>query len=209
MIGDRWGIERHVGSAAAFHARTVPSPARRTVWWFEVAQPAVALGSTQSLEVVDEELAKEAGVDVVRRRSGGGAVWLEPGADPMVSNGMQTCEVINGGRVINEISHSEMMGMPFEGHGMTGYDNFRKKYWSTWTDNMATSMMYMEGTSDDDGKTITYNTTMDDPMIGEKDQPVKFVYRWVDDDKHILESWHDVGTPKEYKMMEITYTRKQ
>ncbi|MCB1060421.1 MAG: DUF1579 domain-containing protein [Calditrichaeota bacterium] len=135
--------------------------------------------------------------------------WLEPGADPMVSNGMQTCEVINGGRVINEISHSEMMGMPFEGHGMTGYDNFRKKYWSTWTDNMATSMMYMEGTSDDDGKTITYNTTMDDPMIGEKDQPVKFVYRWVDDDKHILESWHDVGTPKEYKMMEITYTRKQ
>ena len=135
--------------------------------------------------------------------------WLEPGADPMVSNGMQTCEVINGGRVINEISHSEMMGMPFEGHGMTGYDNFRKKYWSTWTDNMATSMMYMEGTSDDDGKTITYNTTMDDPMIGEKDQPVKFVYRWVDDDKHILESWHDVGAPKEYKMMEITYTRKQ
>lgn len=78
MTGDRWGIERHVGSAAAFHERTVPAAPRRTVWWFEVDQPAVALGSTQPLDVVDEERAKEAGVDVVRRRSGGGAVWLEP-----------------------------------------------------------------------------------------------------------------------------------
>ena len=77
MSGSRWGVERHVGSAASFHGRDVPVPARRMVWWFEVDEPAVALGSTQSTDVVDAERAKDRGVEIVRRRSGGGAVWLD------------------------------------------------------------------------------------------------------------------------------------
>lgn len=78
MTAAPWRVERHLGTAAAFHARAVPEPARRVVWWFEVTGPAVALGSTQPLSVVDEEAAAAAGVEVVRRRSGGGAVWLAP-----------------------------------------------------------------------------------------------------------------------------------
>ncbi len=74
-----WSVERHVGSATTFHGRGLPEPARRAVWWFEVAGPAVALGSTQRPEVVDARAAASAGVEVVRRRSGGGAVWLAPG----------------------------------------------------------------------------------------------------------------------------------
>lgn len=74
-----WGVERHVGSAATFHGRELPVPVRRAVWWFEVTGPAIALGSTQRPEVVDRAAATAAGVDVVRRRSGGGAVWLAPG----------------------------------------------------------------------------------------------------------------------------------
>lgn len=75
-----WSVERHVGSAATFHGRVLPDPVRRTVWWFEVDRPAVALGSTQRLEVIDLARADAAGVEVVRRRSGGGAVWLAPEA---------------------------------------------------------------------------------------------------------------------------------
>lgn len=83
VTGDRanggpWGIERHVGSAASFHGRDLPDPARRVVWWFEVSTPAVALGSTQRTEIVDAERAKDLGVEIVKRRSGGGAVWLDP-----------------------------------------------------------------------------------------------------------------------------------
>ena len=47
---------------------------------FEVDRPALVLGSTQRAEVVDERACADAGVEVVRRRSGGGAVLLEPGA---------------------------------------------------------------------------------------------------------------------------------
>lgn len=75
-----WRVERHLGSAAAFHARDLPDPVRRVVWWFEVTGPAVALGSTQRLDVVDHEAAAAGAVEVLRRRSGGGAVWLASGA---------------------------------------------------------------------------------------------------------------------------------
>jgi lipoate-protein ligase A len=47
---------------------------------FRVQRAAVALGSAEPLEHVDRARADAAGVEVVRRRSGGGAVLLEPGA---------------------------------------------------------------------------------------------------------------------------------
>jgi len=75
-----WRVERHLGSATSFHARDLPDPVRRTIWWFEVTSPAIALGSTQRVEAVRSDAALEAGVEVLRRRSGGGAVWLAPGA---------------------------------------------------------------------------------------------------------------------------------
>ena len=45
----------------------------------EATAPALVLGSTQSSEVVDTARAEAAGVAVVRRRSGGGAVLVRPG----------------------------------------------------------------------------------------------------------------------------------
>lgn len=74
-----WTVERLRGRASAFHARTVPDAFQRSVWSFEVTAPAVVLGSTQSPDVVDVAATTRAGVDLVRRRSGGGAVWLAPG----------------------------------------------------------------------------------------------------------------------------------
>lgn len=75
----RWSVERWNGSAARFHGRDVPDPVRAAVWWFEVDRTAVALGSTQRPEIIDAGAAARARVEVVRRRSGGGAVWLAPG----------------------------------------------------------------------------------------------------------------------------------
>jgi lipoate-protein ligase A len=49
------------------------------VWWFEVSRPALVLGSSQRDDLVDRDAAAALGVEVVRRRSGGGAVHLVPG----------------------------------------------------------------------------------------------------------------------------------
>jgi len=49
------------------------------LWWFEVDSPAIVLGSSQPIEHLDLDACRRDGVDVVRRRSGGGAVLMRPG----------------------------------------------------------------------------------------------------------------------------------
>ncbi len=79
-MADSYRLVRSTSTAADFHARSVPEPARCEVWWHEVTAPALVLGSTQSADVVDPEACRVAGIEVVRRRSGGGAVLLVPGS---------------------------------------------------------------------------------------------------------------------------------
>lgn len=73
-----WDVEVARGSAAAFHGRDVEPGRGRQVWVQHVERPALVLGSTQP-DTVDRAAAEAAGVEVVRRRSGGGAVLVEPG----------------------------------------------------------------------------------------------------------------------------------
>ena len=57
----------------------MPDDGRRRLWILEATGPAVVLGSTQDESVVDRAAAEASGVEVARRRSGGGAVWVAPG----------------------------------------------------------------------------------------------------------------------------------
>jgi lipoate-protein ligase A len=79
-VGHSYRLVRSASTAADFHGRVVPDPAPLEIWWHEITSPALVLGSTQSADVVDEQACRRAGVEVVRRRSGGGAVLLVPGA---------------------------------------------------------------------------------------------------------------------------------
>lgn len=60
--------------------RPLPEPLHREVWVGESTRPALVLGSAQRDDVVDRDACARAGVEVVRRRSGGGAVLVEPGS---------------------------------------------------------------------------------------------------------------------------------
>jgi lipoate-protein ligase A len=81
----RWVVERRRGPAGALHAETAAllaaeATAAPVVRVLEVESPALVLGSAQPATSVDTEAAAIAGVQVVRRRSGGGAVLLTPGS---------------------------------------------------------------------------------------------------------------------------------
>jgi lipoate---protein ligase len=73
-----WDVRRLRAPAGELHALAVPVPARRSVWVLEASAPALVLGSTQGDDLVDATVAAATGVDVVRRRSGGGAVLVDP-----------------------------------------------------------------------------------------------------------------------------------
>lgn len=74
-----WQISVDVGSAAAFHARDLASAPTRHATWFSVDRPALVIGSAQPLETIDLDACAVGGFEVVRRRSGGGAVLMVPG----------------------------------------------------------------------------------------------------------------------------------
>ncbi|HEY2429799.1 MAG TPA: hypothetical protein VGI06_12765 [Acidimicrobiales bacterium] len=74
-----WAVQRLAGGAAEIHAAAVPTPARRLLRWCEPDRPALVLGSAQPDADVDAEGAVAAGLEVVRRRSGGSAVVVGPG----------------------------------------------------------------------------------------------------------------------------------
>jgi len=72
-------LTRERGAPAAFHARPLPDPVGEEIWVFEADRPALVLGSAQRDGVADARACANAGVEIVRRRSGGGAVLVEPG----------------------------------------------------------------------------------------------------------------------------------
>lgn len=72
-------VEHRRGSPVAMHALDLDGDGGASAWFLEPEWPALVLGSTQPDADVDEDAAAAIGVDVGRRRSGGGAVLLWPG----------------------------------------------------------------------------------------------------------------------------------
>ena len=75
-----WTVERLHGTVSDLLEAAEPSRGSpRLARLHTVDRPGLVLGSTQRLETADRSRAKAEGAEVVRRRSGGGAVLLSPG----------------------------------------------------------------------------------------------------------------------------------
>jgi lipoate-protein ligase A len=72
-------VERvNEGGAGSFHARELPTTPVPHLWWFRPATAALVLGSTQDESILDLEECARRRIEVVKRRSGGGAVLVGP-----------------------------------------------------------------------------------------------------------------------------------
>lgn len=132
--------------------------------------------------------------------------WMAPGAPPQTASGTCVNKMILGGRYQQSNHSGIMMGMPFEGMMILGFDNIKKVLQSTWVDNMGTGIMNMTGTWDNASNSATFTGSMTDPMTG-KDCQVREVFKIIDNNNQVLEMY-DNKTGTETKTMEIKYTRK-
>lgn len=135
-------------------------------------------------------------------------MWEAPGAPAQTSTGTAENSWVLGGRYVQQAFKGTYMGMPFEGIGFTGYDNYKKQYVGTWMDNFGTAVMVSAGSYDAAGKTMTLTADMDDFMTGKR-VTMREVVRIVDANKHVFEMYGPDPTGKEFKMMEIVYTRRK
>ena len=139
-------------------------------------------------------------------------MWMAPGAPAQESVGTTTYTSLFGGRYLEMVTKGEVdMGngkMPLEGRALYGYDNVLKRFDSIWIDNMGTGFMKGVGTWREVGKSIDWNATMADPMTG-KMTTAREVDTVIDDDHTLFEMFAPGPDGKEFKTMEIHYTRRK
>jgi hypothetical protein len=112
--------------------------------------------------------------------------------------------MILDGRFLQDEFSGEMMGSPFTGIGVIGYDNQSKKYVSIWMDSMSTGIYFFEGTASQDGRTISLESRFNDPIKGPGTWHL--VTRIVDENTEVAEMRMTYESGGEEKC-ETTYTR--
>ena len=142
-------------------------------------------------------------------------MWMgpDPNAKPQESKGTATRKSAMDGRyVVMDVSGKmqmpdqtgKMKDMQFKGMGVEGYDNVKKKFVSSWIDNMGTGIQFSDGTYDPATKTLTYTSEME--MMPGMKIPVREVLKIADKD-HMLLEWYETHGGQEKKTMEIAYAR--
>jgi len=127
--------------------------------------------------------------------------------DPETGTG--TISWLIEGRWLKLETSGTMMGMPLQTFGLLGYDNFKMSYVAVQVSSMDTAMFTTEGDLDPGGDALLMYGTVDEYLTGEHDKMVKNVWRFLSDDRLVLEV-HDLpigetGT----QVVEVTFKRKK
>ncbi len=135
-------------------------------------------------------------------------MFLMPGGEPSEEHGSAVGEWLFEGRYVTMRSEGTLMGMPFEDFLLLGYDNYKKCYTGVVANSQSTALLSFEGAFDRERKNLECYGTMDEPMTGELDKPVRYVWRFADED-HFTVEVHDlrIGAPHT-KVVEVAFARR-
>ncbi len=133
-------------------------------------------------------------------------MWMGPG-EPTISEGTAVKKLIYGGRFLHGTHKSTMMGQPFEGMEIFGYDNMKKQFFATWIDSMSTSIYVSTGSYDPASKTFTMSGEYECPIIGGTKKS-RNVVKIDSPTQHTFQMFESVGGGPETKNLEIVYTKQ-
>jgi hypothetical protein len=129
-----------------------------------------------------------------------------PGQPMATSKGVETNTLVGGVWLITDFK-SEMMGAPFEGHGVTGWDPAKKKYVGTWVDTMAPGIGHGESTYDAATKTVTGTMEGMDASGAVQKSKSKVVYS--DPDTRVFTISAPGPDGKDMTVLKISYKRRK
>ena len=131
-------------------------------------------------------------------------MWEGPG-EPTMGTGTEVNRSIGGLHVVSDFK-SEVMGMPFEGHGITSWDPRKQKYISIWVDSFEPTPAILEGTYDEATKTMTFSG--EGQMMGET-MRMREVITAPDADHRVFKMYITPPGAAEMLSMQFEYTRRK
>lgn len=134
-------------------------------------------------------------------------MWMGPDAKPQIMNGTNVNHWILGKRFLMQEAHGGDKKNPFQGLGITGYDNIRGEYTSIWIDNMNTGMMKSVGAFDSAINGIREAGTLSCPMTGDKERPFRAEWSVSDSNHYTYTMFMQNRDGSEFKSVEVSYER--
>jgi hypothetical protein len=162
----------------------------------EITQPSLPQPGPEHQFLKDDEGQWDAVVEV----------FAQPGEPPMQSKGVETNRMGCGGLCLITDFKSDLMGLPFEGHGTTTWNPSKKKYVGSWSDSMSTGLSLTESTWDPATKTVTGWIEGPDPTGNVTRMKSVVEYK---DSGRVFSAYAPGPDGKDVLTMKITYTRKK
>ena len=135
---------------------------------------------------------------------------MNPTDEFTTMTGTNKNHMIMGGRFLRQKTEGKAQkNQPkFVGEGTMGFDNIKGEYTSTWIDNMGTGTMTGYASFNPKSKKFNETGTYSCPITG-KDRRYRasLVFMGKNKYKYVMYT-SDPSTGKEFKSMEIAYTRK-
>ncbi len=136
-----------------------------------------------------------------------GKFWMTADSPAQDMTGTAEHTVIYGGRFLKQAIEGPWMGEKFEGLGYLGYDNIKKEYVTAWLDIAATGIMTFSGQYDAASKTLSQGGENSCPLTGKANHKGRSSWTINDADHSTYVSYSNGPDGKEFKTMEIVYTR--
>lgn len=131
-----------------------------------------------------------------------------PGMEAPPEKGTAETSWLMEGRWVKSEAMGTLMGMPSRSFTIIGYDNMKMSYVVTTVTSLDTAMNRSEGDLDPSGDVLITYGTIDEYLTGEHDKMVKVVWRFLSDDRMVMEV-HDLPIGEHNtKVLEIAYTRR-
>lgn len=132
------------------------------------------------------------------------ATFYAPGTEPQQSTGTAKLKSILGGRFLEEENSGDSFGQPYSGLRLYGYNNGSKQYEAIWIYNGSTAFLVLDGSSEDNGKTVRYSGAFLGPEGARQTLRVTITQN---DEDHFVVRLLGQGPGDTTSTLETTYTR--